>query len=307
MHKGNLSKELRKLIAIIVLEIAVFGIAVGIVIRFFSGYADIYNAVIILLISAVGITLIVYGNARRNRYLNVLGFLILLFGVYTAIEVFEGFAAKISAFATLAVAIAAFAAIEENRRVRQDSIERESRDRKERLADEVAKWLRELEGHIFAVSGRLMATISEMEDRLKGSRGIGFEEWLKIMDLDLALEELGNVTEAMKEAEYYEKLTLQVDRGVSELIGVIRNNVEERQKIRLADVEYRRHDIRKTKEGQSVDELRKDDDRTLERSASSVEDTISGKLERNSGAIRESIQRAIEKTIELKVSLISIS
>lgn len=302
-----MSNKLRQFIVLIIVEAVVFGLAYWFVFRFFSANEAINNAIVTLFIFAVGITIIIYGNVTKNRNLNGLGFGVFLFGVFVVIDKYEGFAVKISAFATLAVAIAAFASIEENRRIRKDNIERESRDRRERLVDEVAKWLRELEGHIFPASGTLMTKISRIEDRLKGSRAIGFEQWLKIDDLDLAVVELGNIIEAMKEVEYYQKLTLQLDEGLSKLIGVIRNKMKERGDLGAEDVIYLRDHIKKAKEGQSVDELPKDDNRTLERSGSSEGDIISGKLERNAGALRESIQKAIERAIEIKTSFIQIS
>lgn len=306
MGKHKLSAELWKFIAIIVSEVVVFGLAYWIVFRFLPANEDIYNAIVIFFISGIGITVILYGNTIRNRYLNVLGFLILLYVVIIVIYRYEGLAVRVSAFATVAVAIAAFAAIEENRRIRQDSVKRESRERRERLVEEVAKWLRELWGHIFPMGSTLMSTISEMENRIKGSKGIDLKQWLKIKDLDIALVDLGNITEAMKEAEYYEKLTLQIDEGFSQLIGVVRNKLEERQKIRANDVMYRRDDMNKEKEGKSTDELTKDDNRALEKSGPSEED-IGKELDKNTNDMRESIQLAIEKAIELKAESINVS
>lgn len=144
MKKGKLSKELRKLIVILVLEIIVSGLAFGIVAIFFPGYEYIYNAIIIFFICAVGITVILHGNAMRSRYLNVLGFLILLFAVYVAIERYEGFGVKISAFATLAVAIATVAAIEENRRMRLERQRQEEEVQKEKMLNEINDWAKKV-------------------------------------------------------------------------------------------------------------------------------------------------------------------
>jgi len=303
---GKLSEELRKLIAIVVLEIIVFGLAFGIVVSFFPDYTYIYDAIMIFFVSAIGITVMLYGNATRNRYLNVLGLLILLFAVYIMIETIEGFAVKISAFATLAVAIAAFAAIEENRRIRQDSTKRESRDKRERLVAEVAKWLRELWGRVFPARSTLMSTISEIEARMKGSKGIELEKWLKIKDTDTAIAELGSIAEAMKEAEYYEKLTLQMDKEFSKLIGVVRNKLEERLIIRFKEVESLNENVSQEKKGKSKGELKKDASKASEESGASAEDSR-GELDKNMNDMRESIKRAIEKAIELKIELININ
>jgi len=166
MQKGKLSKELRKFIAIVVLEIIVSGLAFGIVASFFPDYGYIYNAIIIFFISAVGITTILYGNATRSRYFNVLGFLILLFGVYVAIERYEGFAVKISAFATLAVAIAAFAAIEENRRMRLERQKQEKEVQKEKMLNEINDWARKVLKNML-MAARFAGSVSEYKKILE--------------------------------------------------------------------------------------------------------------------------------------------
>ena len=56
----------------------------------------------------------------------------------------------------------------------------------------------------------------------------------------------------------------------------------------------------------SVDELLKSDIGDSKSSGSSEKDNISEKLAGSTGAILESIQKAFEKAIELKVSLINV-
>jgi hypothetical protein len=141
MRKGKLSdKPPWKFIALIILEVCVLGLAYWIVARFFPVNEDIYNAIVILFIFALGVTVILYGNATRKRNLNVLGFLIFLFALFVLIYKYEEFAVKISAFATVAVAIAAFAAIDENRRMRLERQEQEQKERKERMLNEIISW-----------------------------------------------------------------------------------------------------------------------------------------------------------------------
>lgn len=309
MRKGRdkVSRELWKLIALIILEACVLALSYWIVGRFFAVEQFIYDVILIIFIFAVGLTIILRGNATRNRTLNTLGFIVFLVGVFVVIYKYEEFAVKISAFAALLVAFAAFASTEENRRIRRDSVERESRDRKERLIDEIARWLRELEGNIIPARGKVMTQISQIQDRMKGIKGIGFEQWLNIGEIDIDIVAVNNISVAMKEAEYYKKLILQIDEGLSKLVGVIGDDMEKRAIILSADITYRRGLLKKDKGGQSEDELPKDDNKTLEVSGSSREDIISGKLKRNGDTLRESIQKAIEKAIKLKVSLIEVS
>ena len=93
-------------------------------------------------------------------------------------------------------------------------------------------------------------------------------------------------------------------RGTVRIIGVIIDEIKEREVLLSADITYRRGRIKEDKGGKSAGELPKDDNRKSKRSVSSEEDIISGKLKGNADAIKESIQKAIEKAIEAKVSLI---
>lgn len=113
-----------KLVVLIVSEVAIFSIALWLSARIVPANEAISNAIIILCIFAVGITIILYGNVTRKRGLNMLGFALFLFAVFVVIDRYEGFAVKISAFAVLLMAFAAFANIEESRRLRKEERQR---------------------------------------------------------------------------------------------------------------------------------------------------------------------------------------
>lgn len=141
MKMGELIDKSWKVVVAIILEVVVFGLAYWLLgVRFFPDNEAMRNAIVVLFIFAVGITVILYGNVTRNRYLNLLGFSIFLFAIFVVIDRYEGFAVKISAFATLVVAFAAFAAIDENRRMRLEKREQEQEDRKERMLNEIHVW-----------------------------------------------------------------------------------------------------------------------------------------------------------------------
>jgi hypothetical protein len=307
MRKGKLSNKLRQFIALIVVEAVVFGLGYWVVFRFFPANEAINNAIVTLFIFAVGITIIIYGNVTKNRNLNGLGFGIFLFAVFVVIDKYEGFAVKISAFATLAVAIAAFASIEENRRVRKDSIERESRDRKERLIDEVAKWLRELEGSIFAKYAEIASGTEDIIRRMRSNPKIPQETWVQLRAIDRALVEMGSLAGGIKEAEYYQKLTLKLDEDLSRLIGVIANDMEQRRQLDIEDARYTDDLSWKAEKSQLINELLEHDDRPLEGLGLSAKDISGVRLGRNAGVIRKSIRNALDRVIELKASFIQVS
>ena len=169
MRKSKLIDKLWKFIALIIFEAGVFFLGSWVVVRFFPGNEAIDNAIGILLIFAVGITVILYGNATKNRNLNVLGFAVFLFAIYFVIDRYEGFAVKISAFATLAVAIAAFAAIEENRHMRLEKREQEQEDRKERMLNEIQAWATKVLQNILMVSS-FVGDLDDYKKRISDCR-----------------------------------------------------------------------------------------------------------------------------------------
>ena len=308
MRKGKVIDKPWKLIVLIILEVVVFGLVYWLLaIRFFPTNEAIRNAIVILFILAVGITIILYGNVTRNRNLNVLGFAIFLFAVFVVIDRYEGFAVKISAFAALAVAFAAFAAIDENRRIRQDSVERESRDRKERLVDEVAKWLRELEGHVFYKPRAIASGTEDLIRRIGSDPKITAKTWLQMESIDRALDEMNTLAEGIKEAEYYQKLTSQLNEELSSLIEVIANNLKERRQLHVEGAGYQPDYSPEAEASQLIKELLEDADRPLEGLGLSDQDILIVRFGRNAGAIRKSILNAVEKAIEIKVSIIQVS
>lgn len=308
MRKAKLIDKPWKLIVLIILEVVVFGLAYWLLaVRFFPANEAIRNAIVILFIFAVGITIILYGNVTRNRYLNILGFAIFLFAVFVVIDRYAGFAVKISAFATLVLAFAAFAAVDENRRNRQDSIERENRDRKERSIDEVAKWLRELEGNILYKPRAIASGTEDLIRRIGRGPKIPLKTWLQMEDIDHALGEMNALAEGIKEAEYYKKLTSQLNEELSSLIEVIANNLKERRQLHVEGARYQPDYSAEAKKSQLINELIKNDDRPLEGLGLSEEDIIIVRFGRNAGAIRKSILNAVDKAIEIKASFIQVS
>lgn len=129
-----------KLLVFVVLEVSACALALWLAVDRFSVSEAVSNAIVILSIFAVGITIILHGNVIRNRNLNTLGFAFFLFGVFVVIDKYEGFAVKISAFAALLVAFAAFFVIDENRRLRSERQQQEERDRKERILNTIIEW-----------------------------------------------------------------------------------------------------------------------------------------------------------------------
>ena len=304
MWKGKLIDKPWKVIVVIMLEIVVFGLAYWILtVRLLPDNEAIRNAIVILFMLAVGITIILYGNVKRNRYLNILGFAVFLFAIFVVIDRYEGFAVKISAFATLVLAFAAFAAIDENRRNRQDSIERENLDRKERLVDEVAKWLRELVGRTLPKSGEFFF---EEEDVLVKMPKIDKETLLRARAADLAKAEWDALDVEIREAEYYQKLASQINEELSGLIKVVVINLIERMQLHVKAASNKVAYVETLWASKSLQELIINVDKTLEDSGLSDKDIIVVRFGRNARAIRNSVRDALGKVIELKISFVLV-
>ena len=307
MGKSKLINRPWKLLVVIFLEAVVCVLGDWLAIRFLPTNEALYNAILILFLVAGGITVIIYGNVTKNRNFYTLGFTFLLLAVFVVIDKYEGFAVKISAFATLIMAFAAFISIEESRHIRQDTVERENRERRERLIDEVAKWLRELEGSIFAKYSEIASGAEDIIRNMRSNPKIPGETWVQLEAVDRALIEMGNLAGGVKEAEYYKKMTLKIDEGLSKLIGVIGNNMEERRQLHVEDARYIGELSWKAEKSKLINDLLEHDDKPLEGLGLSDKDISGVRLGRNAGAIRKSIRNALDRVIELKENLIQVS
>lgn len=121
MNMRRIIDKFWKLVVLIVLEVVISYIALWQYNSIATPIQAISDAIVVLCIFIVGITIIKYGSVIGERKYNTLGFAIFLLAVFIVIERFEGFAVKISAFAVLLVAFAAFMSIEESRRLRDDN------------------------------------------------------------------------------------------------------------------------------------------------------------------------------------------
>ena len=232
-------------------------------------------------VASIGIVTLGVGNWKSKPKLRMVG-IGLLMGAAVSLFVMSAELREIlTAFAALFAVIIAVFSIDESRRIRKDSIDREGRDRKERLIDEAAKWLRELESRIFPKHAAITSEILEEADRRRQTTNISPATWRLLDDSDRVLGEMHALAEGIKEAEYYRKLTLQLDEELSSSIEAIGNNLQQRRQLRVDNVEHARdHD---------------------------EEDKDESRFARNAGAIRESILNAIDKAIEVRVGLIRVA
>ena len=271
-----------------------------------NGQLDISTIIIVGVAVIIGAILLVMGNRKNKRMLRIVG---IGFCIGAGMTLFVRSAELrdiLTAFAAIVAVIIAAFSIEESRRIRQDSIERESRDRKERLVNEVAKWLRELEGHILYKPRAIASGMEDLIRRIGGDPKIPQKTWLQMESIDRAVGEMNAVTEGIKEAEYYQKLTSQLNKELSNLIEPIVNHLKQRKQLIVESAGYQPDYSLDVETSQLIKELIKDDDRPLEGLGLSDQNIIIVRLGRNAGAVRKSILDAVDKAIELKASLIQV-
>jgi len=269
-----------------------------------NGQLDISTIIIAGVAVIIGVILIAIGNRKNKRMLRIVG---IGFCIGAGVTLFVESAELrdiLTAFAAIVAVIIAAFSIEQSRQMRKDSIERESRDRKERLVNEVAEWLRELEGNIFAKYAEIISGADNVIRRMSSGPKITPKTLVAMEALDRALVEMGNLAGRIKEAEYYQKLTLQLDEDLSKLIGIIANEMEQGEQMQIEDAGCPGEVSREAEKSKLRTELLKNDDRPLEGLGLSDKDIISVRLGRNAGAIRKSIRNALDRVIELKTSLI---
>lgn len=203
MVASNLINKPWKLLVLIVLEGVVFQLVLWNIHRFIAVNATVFvaisNAILMFSLFTISITVIIYGNVIRSRVYNNLGFAIFLYAIFIFIFLYEGIDVKISAFATLALAFAAFMAIDENRRLRNDNrrIQEETLiNERHRLAlERIRSWAEETFekisqqiGHGF--EGSITPVIFIVHERLRVIKGGLLSNVVKSIGIETAAKQL---------------------------------------------------------------------------------------------------------------------
>jgi hypothetical protein len=267
------------------------------------------RAIMMVLVAAgiIALTLFLVGSWKNKRMVRGVG-IALYIGFAVCLFIFwTDFREIITAFTAVAAVVIAAFSINESRRIRQDSMEREKRDRKERLVDEVAKWLRELEGRMFPKVSAMASGTEDTLRRISTSPKIPVTTWLQMDTVDRVLGEMQALAEGIREGEYYQKLTSQLSEELSSSIGLIVNNLKQRRELHVEDARYPLDLKDENTASKSVKELIENDDKPLEGSGLDDKAIVAVRLGRNAHAIRKAVVNAADKVIELKTSLIQSS
>jgi uncharacterized membrane protein len=274
-----------------------------------NGQLDLSTIIVVGVIAIIGAVLFVVGNVRNKSRVRMMGIAVVMGAGLFLFVVSAVLREILTALAALfAVIIAAFS-IDESRRMRKDAMEREGRDRQERLIEEVTEWLRELEGRIFCRAGRIKTSEYILQRRPQ----ISPEAWFRLHELDNASVDKDELRLAISEGGYYQQLWSKLSKELSGLIEVVVSNLKQRSQLVL---EHWDEILQESYEGESteeadkgfqlVDELIEDYDRPLEGLGLRERDIITVRFGRNARAAGQSIFAAIDKAIELRTSLIQV-
>jgi len=265
------------------------------------GQLDRNTMIILVAAGIIAIILFGIGSWKNKRMVRIAG-IGLYIGAGVCLFIFSpDFRESIVAFAAVVAAIIAALSIDQSRRMRKDSIDRESRDRKERLINEIAEWLRELGSRIYPEHG---ASQSLAIEALKASSDISAQTWFREYIRDITYTNVNALFSCINEAEYYQKLAAKLDEKLSSLIEVVMNDLEQRLQIYTRAMNF--PGVYGNEESQLIGELIENDDRPLESLNLSEQAISTIRLGRNANAMRKSILNAIDKAIELKTNLIQV-
>jgi hypothetical protein len=198
--------------------------------------------------------------------------------------------------ATLFLAWATFSVVNSDR-------QREERDRKERLLNEIIEWAKGLEERIFPPGEtKILTNIRELS-AVRSNIPIKEETISDLWDLDQTVASMERLSHEIKEGdEYIAKLASGLDKELGTAIDKVINDMKKRQEL-LSDERFLPHN-EIIKESGLVLELVKDKTKPLDNLSLSKTAYQTVLLGRNAGDIIESTRDVAEKAVEFKGRLL---
>lgn len=261
------------------------------------------------ILAAIGVILIALGKRKGKRTLRIYGSAFIAGAVVYLFVLWADLREILTALAAMAAVFIAAYSIDESSRMRQDSIDREKRDRKERLLNEVTEWLRELEARIYPGLDKLGSTAREAGTADSITK---VDRLFDLYRMDIALANADALVSSILGAQYYQRLASKSDERLSNSIEVIVNGLDGRLQLVREEMKSPRDtkklapELSDEEKSKLMDELIENADRPLEDLNLSEEAIRTIRLGRNARAIRKAILDAVDRVIELKTSLIVI-
>lgn len=209
-------------------------------------------------------------------------------------------AMMVSAWIMLLVAYAAFRTI----KVGSD---REIRDRKERLLNEIINWAEDIHNNLF--SKRVDTMFPRYEERTagKGYKDLPSQDVLNMDSLDQDVLEVGAIGRLIRDGNFMEVTAGGIDDELVSLIHAAIEQMNLRRQLIPEGARFRKNIP------PSAEELQKDiekwasltkliEDKAASLNGISEEDQIHVKMGRNAGELKESADEIVKKAIELKLS-----
>jgi len=239
----------------------------------------------ILLLSAVllvGFIILAIGYSRKNRTVEVVGASLLIAVVIAFFVESQEVRDILVSFAIVVVAIISAANINELRDTRQQSAEKENRDRKERLLNEVIDWSKTAIKRIFPEVKPISEAIKEAKDKRKIFElpDEAFEFTIRTED---AILESARLETEISEAEYLLKIATGIDDKLADLISTVVDKMKSRK-----DLLYKSEPFKPSSEKSTKDEQK-------------WRNLLGG----NARELRESLLNVTNKALEIKLNILN--
>ncbi len=232
------------------------------------------------IVCIIGVILLFIGRktSRPRIYWGGIGF-VLTAGIVVFVE-FKEIRDVLTALAAICAAFIAAYSIDETRRLRQDNVDRESRDRKERLLNEIIIWSKIAIKRIFTEVKPLSEAIKETKAKRKIFKLPDELFWSTIMTEDAILESTRLETE-ITEAKYLLKMATWIDDKLADLISIVVDKMKSRKDLLFKSEPFKANGEKSPKDKKKWQSL----------------------LGSNAGELRESLLNVTNKALEIKLNI----
>lgn len=253
----------------------------------------------------VGLIILAIGLVRKKRTVEVAGISLLIAVLIAFFVESQEVRDILVSFAIVVVAIISAANINELRKMRKESAEKENRDRKERFLNELIEWLTGVEERILTSEKSIVEGIKEDLANIadeKATGGVFKLENLRMLDKDIS-----RITLLQKEfrgCKYFKEVAFGIDDTLDEQIGKVLQFVS----ARIAII------VKVGEEGLRTEKIDKEEllklclvnKTNIESLNLSEKGLLLAQMSINAGDIREQVNNAISKAVEIKIKLLKI-
>jgi len=230
----------------------------------------------------VGLIILAIGLVRKKRTVEVAGISLLIAVLIAFFVESQEVRDILVSFAIVVVAIISAANINELRNIRKESAEKENRERKERLLNEITNWSKIAIKRIFPEAKSPSEVIKEMKAKRNILELPDELFWSTIRTDNVILESTRLETE-IREAECLLKIATWIDDKLADLISTVVDKMKSRKDLLYKSEPFKLNGEKSTKDEQKWTNL----------------------LGSNAGELRKSLLNVTNKALEIKLNLLN--